>query len=390
MQRDRYRAVALLALEAPSESIPKTAIGFHFPLHCGSKGQVLLAYEEPGLHRGVPRPAARDADCLTRRRPRSAASDPRRDPRAGLRGHAPRRPAAHRLRRRAGSRRSDLVVASLSLIANFADLEEREAKLVDAVLEAAARVSVLMGWRPPLPAAAASDRPINGPGVLDGVALARGDPCRGALRREACQDALARAEADELGCLWAIAAERALADAALVDDRLRPREQSRAPGRRAPSLVKDCFDVDGLATTVGSGAIASAGVCHARDAEAVARLRHAGAVVAGKAAMHQLAWGMTGQAPGTRPAGIRSTRAASPADRRAARPSRSRAGIVPLALGTDSGGSVRQPAAWCGLVGFKPALGAVPLDGCAPMAPSLDTCGVLAAPCATAGRARAA
>jgi aspartyl-tRNA(Asn)/glutamyl-tRNA(Gln) amidotransferase subunit A len=53
-------------------------------------------------------------------------------------------------------------------------------------------------------------------------------------------------------------------------------------------------------------------------------------------------------------------------------------GIAALGLGTDSGGSVRQPAAWCGLVGFKPTLGSVPLGGCAPMAPSLDTCGVLA------------
>ncbi|MFX5756913.1 amidase family protein, partial [Acinetobacter baumannii] len=54
------------------------------------------------------------------------------------------------------------------------------------------------------------------------------------------------------------------------------------------------------------------------------------------------------------------------------------AGLVPAALGTDSGGSVRAPAAFCGVVGFKPSFGRIPLDGIAPLAPSLDHCGLFA------------
>src|SRR6185437_4535338 len=54
------------------------------------------------------------------------------------------------------------------------------------------------------------------------------------------------------------------------------------------------------------------------------------------------------------------------------------AGDVDLALGTDSGGSIRIPAAWCGIVGFKPTFGLVPLEGCFPLAPSFDHAGPMA------------
>jgi aspartyl-tRNA(Asn)/glutamyl-tRNA(Gln) amidotransferase subunit A len=110
----------------------------------------------------------------------------------------------------------------------------------------------------------------------------------------------------------------------------------------------------------------------------VARLRRAGAIVAGKAAMHQLAWGMTGQSPGYPPCRNPLDPSRQPGGSSSGSAAAVSAGIVPLALGTDSGGSVRQPAAWCGVVGIKPALGSIPLTGCAPMAPSLDTGGVLA------------
>lgn len=159
VQRDRYRAVALLALEAPSESIPKTYIGFHFPLHCGSKGQVLLAFEEEAF---IEEYLCRPLEALTA----YSMTDPE-ELRTRL---AEIREQGYAVTRRdvqlhTGSvaapvqDASDRVVASLSLIANFTDLEEREPKLVDAVLEAARSVSVLLGWRPPLPARVPTGRP---------------------------------------------------------------------------------------------------------------------------------------------------------------------------------------------------------------------------------------
>ena len=109
----------------------------------------------------------------------------------------------------------------------------------------------------------------------------------------------------------------------------------------------------------------------------MARLREAGAVVLGRTRTHEFAWGITTQHAvlgGTAdpwdtarvPGGSSGGSAAAVA-----------AGVVPLALGTDTGCSIRLPAAWCGLVGHKPTYGAVPLDGVLPLATSLDHVGAL-------------
>ena len=137
VQRDRYRSVALLALEAPTENIAKTAIGFHFPLHCGSKGHVLLAFEDPTF---VGEYLLRPLEALTSH----TIVDPEllreRLAEVRKRGYAVTR---RDVQLHTGSvaapvqDSSDRVVASLSLITNCADLDEREAKLVDAVLQAA-------------------------------------------------------------------------------------------------------------------------------------------------------------------------------------------------------------------------------------------------------------
>ncbi|MFQ5425596.1 MAG: amidase [Gaiellales bacterium] len=189
-------------------------------------------------------------------------------------------------------------------------------------------------------------------------------------------DALDRAQDDPFGCFWSLDAERARTDAAAVD---RAVAAGRDPGLLAgvPVAVKDCFDVSGLPT--------SAGVCWSRppripwaDAQAVANLRRAGAIVIGKTAMHQLGWGMSGQAPGFEACRNPSDPTLMPGGSSSGSAAAVGAGIVPIALGTDAGGSVRQPAAWCGTVGFKPTLGSVSTARCAPMAPSLDTVGFLA------------
>jgi aspartyl-tRNA(Asn)/glutamyl-tRNA(Gln) amidotransferase subunit A len=140
---------------------------------------------------------------------------------------------------------------------------------------------------------------------------------------------------------------------------------------------KDCFDVAGLHTTGGAPWRADAPRLMT-SATVVQRLEAAGAISLGKLAMTQLAWGMMGQTPGRPtcrnphdpervPGGSSSGSAVAVAS-----------GIVDHAPGTDAGGSVRHPAAACGVVGFKPTYGSVPLDGCMPYAPSFDTGGAIA------------
>ncbi|MGQ9370020.1 amidase [Azospirillum sp. ST 5-10] len=151
----------------------------------------------------------------------------------------------------------------------------------------------------------------------------------------------------------------------------------RLPLAGVPVSVKDLFDEAGRVTLAGSRALAGMPPAE-RDAAAVARLRAAGAVVVGRTAMTEFAFSGVGLNPhrGTPanpadpariPGGSSSGAAVSVA-----------AGMVPLALGTDTGGSVRIPAAFCGLVGFKPTQGRVPLDGAVPLSRTLDSVGPLA------------
>jgi aspartyl-tRNA(Asn)/glutamyl-tRNA(Gln) amidotransferase subunit A len=115
-----------------------------------------------------------------------------------------------------------------------------------------------------------------------------------------------------------------------------------------------------------------------RSAEAVLRLEAAGYTVAGKTNLHEFAYGISSQNPhyGTVPNPRRPGRLAGGSSGGSA--AAIAAGDVDLALGTDSGGSIRIPAAWCGIVGFKPTYGLVPTDGCFPLAPSYDHVGPMA------------
>ena len=162
----------------------------------------------------------------------------------------------------------------------------------------------------------------------------------------------------------------------------------RGPLHGIPVAVKDIIDVAGLPTGMGSahfdGHVAD------DDAVCVTMLRDAGAVIVGKTGTQEFAFGATGDVSASGP--VR-----NPHDReRMAGGSSSgsavavAAGTVPLALGTDTGGSVRIPSAFCGVAGFKPAYGAIPAGGVFPLSRSLDHVGVLAASaadCWTAYRA---
>jgi aspartyl-tRNA(Asn)/glutamyl-tRNA(Gln) amidotransferase subunit A len=116
----------------------------------------------------------------------------------------------------------------------------------------------------------------------------------------------------------------------------------------------------------------------ARSAESVLRLEAAGYAVAGKTNLHEFAYGITSQNAhyGTVPNPRYPGRLAGGSSGGSA--AAITAGDVELALGTDSGGSIRIPASWCGIVGFKPTYGLVPTDGCFPLAPSYDHIGPMA------------
>jgi amidase len=134
--------------------------------------------------------------------------------------------------------------------------------------------------------------------------------------------------------------------------------------------VKDLYDTADLPTTYGSAIYRD----HrpAKDAWLVERLRMLGAYVVGKTVTTEFAWRQAGPTvnpynPAHSPGGSSSGSAAAVA-----------AGIVPLALGTQTFGSIVRPAAFCGIVGFKPSHGALPLHGVHPLSPSLDHAGYLA------------
>jgi aspartyl-tRNA(Asn)/glutamyl-tRNA(Gln) amidotransferase subunit A len=149
------------------------------------------------------------------------------------------------------------------------------------------------------------------------------------------------------------------------------------PARGTPVAIKDLLDTAGLVTTYGSALFA--GHVPTRSAAAVTLLEEAGYAVAGKTNLHEFAYGISSQNPhfGTVPNPRYPGRLAGGSSGGSA--AVVAAGEVELALGTDSGGSIRIPAAWCGVVGFKPTYDVVPADGCFPLAPSYDHVGPIAA-----------
>ncbi len=141
--------------------------------------------------------------------------------------------------------------------------------------------------------------------------------------------------------------------------------------------VKDLLDTAGLVTTYGSSLFADH--VPAQTAETVRRAESAGWVVCGKTNLHEFAYGVSSQNPhfGTVPNPVAPGRLAGGSSGGSA--AAVAAGLCEAALGTDSGGSIRIPAAWCGVVGFKPTYDLVPAEGCFPLAPSFDHVGPLAA-----------
>lgn len=181
-------------------------------------------------------------------------------------------------------------------------------------------------------------------------------------------------EGARLNALRAQCLERAQAEAVQAE-RLYASGAPVRPLEGVPFASKDLFDTAGVVTSYGSPMFDSH--VPARDAEAVARMRAAGAILVAKTTTDEFAHGITGTnthcGPVRNPWAPDRISGGSSAGSGAA----VAAGIVPIALGSDTGGSIRVPAALCGVVGFKPTFGMVPTDGLFPMAPSLDHAGVL-------------
>jgi len=199
--------------------------------------------------------------------------------------------------------------------------------------------------------------------------------------RKLVEQALARI-ADPAGegarAFLKVYAESARADAE-HSDRLRRQGVVRSGVEGLPVSLKDLYDVAGDVTRAGSKLLAGAPPAK-QDAAAVARLRAAGAVFVGRTNMVEFAFGTTGLNPhygtprnpwdrktGRVPGGSSSGAAVAQAD-----------GMCVMALGSDTRGSIRQPAALCGVVGWKPTQRRVPLDGAFPLSYTLDTVGPLA------------
>ncbi len=183
--------------------------------------------------------------------------------------------------------------------------------------------------------------------------------------------------ADDPAIFTVLTEERAREEAAAAAARLRE-GRSKGPLDGVPVAWKDLFDVTGLATTAGSRVLADSPPASA-DAPVVARLAAAGMVCVGRVNMTEFAFSGIGINPhyGTpcNPHG----------DAKPRIPGGSSSGsavavasfLVPVAIGTDTGGSVRIPAALNGIVGFKASGGRYPMQGVYPLARSLDTLGVL-------------
>lgn len=186
----------------------------------------------------------------------------------------------------------------------------------------------------------------------------------------ACLDRIAAYDG-EIGAFATVTADRARERARTAAAEIADDPDLHRPLLGIPIGVKDIVDVAGVVT--GAGCAARTDVVATRDATVWQRLDVAGAVIIGKTATHELAYGVATPAtrnpldPGRMPGGSSGGSAAALAAR-----------MCLGAVGTDTAGSIRIPAALCGVLGLKPTSGLCPTDGILPLAPTLDHVGPMA------------
>jgi Asp-tRNA(Asn)/Glu-tRNA(Gln) amidotransferase A subunit family amidase len=156
------------------------------------------------------------------------------------------------------------------------------------------------------------------------------------------------------------------------------------PLHGVPVAVKDLFDVAGVPTTGSCTAFLDRAAA-TQDAAVVAALRAAGAVVVGKTNQHELGAGATGLVSAYGPVRNPWDEQRIPGGSSSGSAVAVATGMVPVAIGSDTGGSIRIPASFCGITGLKPTWGRVNLRGAMPLNPFLDTAGPLARTAAECG-----
>jgi aspartyl-tRNA(Asn)/glutamyl-tRNA(Gln) amidotransferase subunit A len=185
---------------------------------------------------------------------------------------------------------------------------------------------------------------------------------------------LAHTEGKRLNAFVCIMEEEALWQARELDRELAA-GRDRGPLHGVPITIKDLLDIRGLPTTAASRV--RDGHVAARDCEAVAHLRQAGAILIGKTNLHEFAFGTTNEDSAIGPARNPHDPDRSPGGSSGGSAAALAAGIGLATIGTDTGGSIRNPAAACGLVGLKPTIGEVSIDGVVPLSRTMDHVGPL-------------
>jgi aspartyl-tRNA(Asn)/glutamyl-tRNA(Gln) amidotransferase subunit A len=178
-----------------------------------------------------------------------------------------------------------------------------------------------------------------------------------------------------LNAFLTVTREQALAEAYRSDAR-RAARQPRGPLDGIPIALKDNLWTKGVRTTAGSKVLRD--FVPEVDATAVAHLRRAGAIILGKTNLHEFAYGITTNNPHYGPTRNPWDTERIPGGSSGGSAAAISAGLCVASVGTDTGGSIRIPAALCGIVGLKPTFGRVSCFGAVPLAPSLDHVGPLA------------
>ena len=193
---------------------------------------------------------------------------------------------------------------------------------------------------------------------------------------ETIDDCLRRIEADNprLNAFILVMADEARRQA-VDSDRALANGIDRGPLHGVPVSVKDVFDVAGTVTTAASRV--REGIVAEHDAPAIARLRRAGAIILGKTNLHEFAFGTTNEDSAFGPARHPLDDSRSPGGSSGGSAVSVAAGMALASVGTDTGGSIRIPAAACGLVGLKPGYGELPAAGVVPLSRTLDHVGPL-------------
>jgi aspartyl-tRNA(Asn)/glutamyl-tRNA(Gln) amidotransferase subunit A len=231
--------------------------------------------------------------------------------------------------------------------------------------------------RPPHPAPERGPSPALAPLLAGGLLETSARIARRAITSERvvehCLDRIASLQ-PSLNAFITVTADAALAAARAADTEVAA-GRSRGPLHGIPISLKDLIDQAGVATTAASRV--KQHYVAGKDAPVTARLRDAGAVFVGKTNLHEFAFGTTNEDSGFGPARHPIDPARSPGGSSGGSAISVATGMALASIGTDTGGSIRIPAAACGVVGLKPEWGEIPASGVVPLSRQLDHVGPL-------------